>query len=706
MSESAETSSAAPLWPMWEASFSEMFEIPRAHLRSRAGERAGASLRSWLLLGAAGVCVVIWTASLAAVALGLGDSGLATIAVGTSTVTTLLLALILRERRRVRELAPVDSLTGLTNHRGFHEMLKHELEHGARNEAPVALVSLDLDDFKRINDAHGHPVGDQILRKVGTALCTAVRNIDTAARIGGEEFALILPGADSTTAFVVAERARREIESIEVPGFELSCSSGIAAFPRDAEDAQTLCQHAESAMRWAKVGGKHRTRRFDPDHSPATWNERQRAEIEELLERDTPVIPVFQPVVSLATGHVVAYEALARFPGAGGRTPDVWFAQAHGCGLGAELEAAAVRAALTPWGRPYGTHLAINISPSALTSEAVAEALAGNLEGVIIEITEHEFVPDDESLAAAIADLRERGAMIAIDDTGAGHAGLKQLMRVRPDIVKIDRDLVHEIDRDLARMALVESFVRYASVVGATVCAEGIETLEELGVLADLDVEWGQGWVLARPEEPWVEVSPIAAETCRLALSETYRMVPTEGRSIGSSDRRLVHLSARLAAASSREDLEETLGLIAAEIGARQDLSLSLASTGRADRDARRERRAQWRNDLSGRRLPAEQNRHRGPAGRTSQGGRPQERPTRDRAFVVPRRALSAHGPRRDAWRERRDHRGISLRRAPVVAHRDQPRPSDRQSVRVGDSRAHGKLRPLKRDHARRVADR
>ncbi len=545
-----------------------MVEIFRAISWSRAGEGDGEHARARFLVAAAAACVVLWIGSLAAAGLGVSGVALAAVAIGGFTVTILLLALILREQRRLRDLAAIDALTGLTNHREFHETLARELERAAQIDAPVSLISLDLDDFKRINDAHGHPYGDEILRAVGRALRNAVRNIDTAARIGGEEFALVLPGASSEAAFAVAERARQGIEAIAVAAFELSCSAGIAAFPRDAEDEQTLCQHADSAMRWAKVGGKHRTRRFDPDHSPATWTERQRTEIEELLARDEPVTPVFQPVVSLANGRIVGYEALARFPGAGGRTPDVWFAQAHGCGLGAELEAAAIRAALEPLGRDHETHLAVNLSPSALTSEVVRDALSGNLEGLIIEITEHEFVPDDESLAAAIADLRERGAKIAIDDAGAGHAGLKQLMRVRPDIVKIDRDLVHEIDRDPARMALVESFVRYASVVGATVCAEGIETLEELAILADLDVQWGQGWVLARPERPWAEVSPIAAEACRIALADTFRMLPIERRPIGSSDRRLVHLSARLAAAESRADLEQALELIAAELGA------------------------------------------------------------------------------------------------------------------------------------------
>jgi EAL domain-containing protein (putative c-di-GMP-specific phosphodiesterase class I) len=279
---------------------------------------------------------------------------------------------------------------------------------------------------------------------------------------------------------------------------------------------------------------------------------------------------VFQPVVSLGTGRIIGYEALARFAVAPQRAPDVWFAQAHGCGLGAELEAAAIRAALEPVGRPLETHLAVNVSPSALNSPAVAEALAGDLTGIVVELTEHEFLPDDDDISAAIDALRRRGALIAIDDAGAGHAALNRLIEVRPDIVKFDRDMTREIHTDRARMALLESFVRFACDVDATVCAEGIESLDELAAVAELDVQWGQGYVFAQPGQPWPTVAPIAAEVCRASMAETFRSPPDLAYPIGSRDRRLVHLSARLAGATTRADLEDSLGLMAAELGAAQ----------------------------------------------------------------------------------------------------------------------------------------
>lgn len=484
-----------------------------------------------------------------------------------------------RQHSRLLNLASTDALTGLANHRGFHETLRTEIARARELGRPLTLVALDLDDFKAINDTHGHPYGDTVLSAIGVALRSTVRANDTAARVGGEEFGLILPGSDTDAAFEVAERARAAVAAIPVRGFKLGCSAGIATFPADADDPSTLAQLADSALYWAKSAGKRRTRRFDPDHSPANWSERQRSEIVELLERQRPVIPVFQPIACLTNGHVIGYEALARFPGSSMRTPDVWVAQAHGCGLGAELEAAAIRAALEPLGRPLETFLALNASPSALSSEVVAASLNGNLEGLVIEITEHEFVPDDDELRTTVAELRSRGARIAIDDAGAGHAGLKQLMTVRPDIVKLDQGLIRDIHTDPARMALVESFVRFARDVGATVCAEGIESLDELAVLADLDVQWGQGYALGRPGEPWPRIAPEAAELCRSSLAATFRSLPVERYPTGASDRRLVHVSARLASARTRQELEGVLALIAAELSASK-VSLSASHPG------------------------------------------------------------------------------------------------------------------------------
>jgi EAL domain-containing protein (putative c-di-GMP-specific phosphodiesterase class I) len=313
-----------------------------------------------------------------------------------------------------------------------------------------------------------------------------------------------------------------------------------------------------------------------PDHRALrrALAERQAAEVAALLLRPDGIQPAFQPIIALASGRVVGYEALARFPSSNGDSPPAWFTQANSCGLGPELEAAAIRAALKPRGRPLGAYLALNVSPSALSSEVVDESLPPDLTDLVIEITEHEFVPDDDTLGTTVARLRARGARIAIDDAGAGYAGLKQVMRVRPDIVKLDHDLTDGIHADAARMALVESFVRFAREIGATVCAEGIESLDDLAALADLDVQWGQGFALAPPAEPWPGVSPVAAGVCRAALASVLHARPLRETTISAGDRRLEHLSARLAGARSRGDLEGALGLIAAELNADQ-VSLS-----------------------------------------------------------------------------------------------------------------------------------
>jgi diguanylate cyclase (GGDEF)-like protein len=488
---------------------------------------------------------------------------------GTAAVMTIAVFVAIQvQHSRLARMAATDALTGLPNHGAFHERLAEKLGRAALDGVDVALVAIDIDGFKEINDTHGHPFGDQILRAVGQALARATRPHDVAARTGGDEFGLILVGVGGGNALAVAERARAAVGSIDVGGAPLTCSAGIAVHPVDAQDASSLVDLADSALYWAKGAGRNQTRRFDARRVRASLTSRQRDEVRELLSLRRPVEPVFQPVVSLGTGRVVGFEALARFAIVPERPPAAWFAQAHGCGLGAELEAVAIHAALEPTDRPLETHLGINVSPSALGSPPVAEALSGDLSGVVIEITEHELITDDDNLAAAISKVRDRGARIAIDDAGAGHAGLNRLLAVRPDIVKLDQGLIREIHTDRARMALVDSFVRFAREVDTIVCAEGIENLDELAAIADLDVDLGQGFVLAHPGPPWPEVSAVAADVCRASLVQAFRSPPDIGHPVSARDRRLVHLSAALASARTRTDLEQALDLMADELDA------------------------------------------------------------------------------------------------------------------------------------------
>jgi EAL domain-containing protein (putative c-di-GMP-specific phosphodiesterase class I) len=281
----------------------------------------------------------------------------------------------------------------------------------------------------------------------------------------------------------------------------------------------------------AKRGGKHRLAVHDPaaptiesDGSLRLFmsSEAQRSEILSLLADPQALTMVFQPVLDLRTGRVAAYEALARFNRTPVRSPDKWFAQAHRFGLGAALEARALAAALAVAGRPAGTRLTLNLSLSSLGAAEIEAVLPERLDDLVIEVTENELAVGDPQTTAAIAALRARGAALAVDDTGAGYAGLTHVMRLAPNVIKLDRALTTDIDSDPVKAALVSSFVRYARDIDATVCAEGIETAAELARLAELDVAYGQGFHLGRPSPPWVSIEPGAAEASRASFRAAF----------------------------------------------------------------------------------------------------------------------------------------------------------------------------------------
>jgi EAL domain-containing protein (putative c-di-GMP-specific phosphodiesterase class I) len=267
----------------------------------------------------------------------------------------------------------------------------------------------------------------------------------------------------------------------------------------------------------------------------------------------------FQPIVMLATGRVICHEALARFPGLPGvPIPDVFHA-AHAAGFGPELEALAARRALEQPDRPRGTVLSINLSVSTLACPSVWELLPGDLSDVVVEITEDELFGIGEELEQALARLHDAGARVALDDAGAGYSGLQQLMRVRPDIVKLDRSLVRGVAHDPARAALVASFSSFATQTGGAVCAEGIEDAADLRAIAELDVAYAQGFLLGRPAATFAASAPVAAApvaaTLRGGLRALDRAPRDQTTSLGGSvPERLATLIAA-AAGADRVDL-------------------------------------------------------------------------------------------------------------------------------------------------------
>lgn len=220
---------------------------------------------------------------------------------------------------------------------------------------------------------------------------------------------------------------------------------------------------------------------------------------------------VFQPIVDLTRREVVGYEALARFGESGQRTPTPYLAAAERCGRAEDLEAHLLGQALAARdGLPAGCFLAVNLSPALLASPVVLALLraAGDLTGLVLELTEHVPVDNLSSLRRRVDSLRDRGALLALDDTGAGWSGLRQVAELRPDIVKLDKSLVSDVDRDEVKQGLVELVGQFVSRLGSRLLVEGVERFEELDAVARLGVPLAQGWLLGRPSQRWSSLPP------------------------------------------------------------------------------------------------------------------------------------------------------------------------------------------------------
>jgi diguanylate cyclase (GGDEF)-like protein len=460
-------------------------------------------------------------------AIGLLLSGPAGVLAPTALRPVMLLVAValfwrLVARLRMHGQSDTDPLSGFLEQRAFTRHVAGVVQASSSGH-PAILIGLDLDGFGRWNAQHGYSAGDRLLADLASRLEGSDPRGGVWSRLGGDRFAWVGIGYDAAAGRRLAEL---------VHGIGLGNEGGLCAratlvvLPDDASNAVNAMAALDEGLAAAKAG-KREVVAFDRGHLDGveyaagyTASLAQRREaILDLLHAPETIVTVFQPIVSLEDGRTMGFESLSRFRAEPQRPPDRWIAEAHAVGLGLEIEVECVRRAIARRHTiPSGAYLSVNMSPDAILSPEMEQALGtGSLGGIVIEITEHEAVLDYARLAARLADYRGRGALVAIDDAGAGHASMRHVTQLNPDYIKIDRSLIHDIHLDHAKRALVRSMVTLEEDLGAAIVAEGIESTEELRTLRELGVPLGQGFLLARPQ---LEATPAPWSSSLLGLAD------------------------------------------------------------------------------------------------------------------------------------------------------------------------------------------
>ena len=419
---------------------------------------------------------------------------------------------------RLIEAAVTDPLTGLPNRRLFSDRVDHALARRGRSPAGVAVLFLDLDGFKLVNDSLGHAAGDEVLAAVGTRLRSCMRTTDTVARLGGDEFAILIEDVDEDgEALAAAERVIAALsQPLALPGREVAVRASIGVAVDRGQpgvSAADLLGNADTAMYQAKATSRGRFALFEP-----AMHARQlaRLELEGQLRQALAAGRLrldYQPIVALATGRVVGAEALLRWDRPGAPIgPDEFIPLAEETGdivpIGRWVLAEACRQARR-WQRETSLAdfaLSVNASARELAEPDFVVQVAGTLaatglapQHLTLEVTESVLLADETVAVGTLRDLRATGVHIAVDDFGTGYSSLSYLDRLPVDGLKIDRSFVQGLAPGQGKGALVSATLGFARALGLTVTAEGVETEEQFRRLQELRCGLAQGFFLSRP---------------------------------------------------------------------------------------------------------------------------------------------------------------------------------------------------------------
>lgn len=414
--------------------------------------------------------------------------------------------------------ANYDHLTGLPNRKLFHDRLAQAIARSRRTSLPMALIFLDLDFFKEVNDTLGHDKGDELLRQVGKRLSASVRATDTVARLGGDEF-IILMGELKDIAVVqrVCKQTLKDLSDPYVLGQDpanISASLGVAFYPKDASDGQELLKSADLAMYAAKEQGRNQYAFFTQTMHIAAQSKRQLSRDLYDAVNQQQLILHYQPIVNLRTGEVHKAEALVRWLhpvyGEVGPGEFIPFAEDSGLivGIGDWVFREAVRQTAL-WRQQFRAdfQVSVNVSPVQFRDQDLdqqawlqyLETMGLSGDSVVVEITERLLMDVSEEVISKLLAFRDAGVQVSLDDFGTGYSSLSYLRKFDIDYIKIDQSFVRNLSPASEDRSLCEAMIVMAHRLGLKVIAEGIETPEQYQLLMQAGCDYGQGYLFSRP---------------------------------------------------------------------------------------------------------------------------------------------------------------------------------------------------------------
>ncbi|MBF0212861.1 MAG: EAL domain-containing protein [Magnetococcales bacterium] len=423
-----------------------------------------------------------------------------------------------RGEEEMRRQANYDTLTGLPNRSLFLDRLNRELIRAKRSNSRVALMFIDLDRFKWVNDTLGHAAGDDLLRQTSKRLLSCVRKSDTVARLGGDEFTVILPdmARGPFAERVAAEILAQLIQPFTLMGQEafISGSVGVTVCPDDAEDLESLLKNADTAMYRAKSDGRNAYRFYTPDmHAEAEERMALEKDLHYALERGELVVH-YQPIVNLATGRLVGAESFLRWehPKRGSISPATFVRLAEEIGMISQITAWTIHTACAQaqqWRQRADSHdfiISVNISCTRCRELSTDDKIPDILRltglppsALVLEITENILSEDESKAMAMLNHLTRLGVNLWLDDFGTGYSSLSVLKRLPVNGIKIDRTFIPDISVDPETSILIQAILSLAKALNRQVIGEGIESANQADFLRTRGCQMGQGYLFHKP---------------------------------------------------------------------------------------------------------------------------------------------------------------------------------------------------------------